>query len=58
MPATSTTQLRSSPRIGYRTYLAWHKGEHAEALYEGFNLIARRRVAELKGAKPSDRPSQ
>jgi hypothetical protein len=39
-------------RIGYRTYEAWHKGEHAESLYEGFNLITLRRVAELRGDEP------
>ena len=45
-------------RIGYRTYLAWHKGEYAEALYEGFNLTALRRVAELRGEEPPNRPNR
>jgi hypothetical protein len=40
-------------RIGYRTYEAWHRGEYAESLYEGFNLIALRRVAELRGEEPT-----
>jgi hypothetical protein len=44
-------------RIGYRTYLAWHRGEHAEALYEGFNLMALRRVAELREEEPTNGPS-
>jgi hypothetical protein len=44
-------------RIGYRTYLAWHRGDYAQTLYEDFNLMELRRVAELRGEEPTYRPS-